>query len=242
MGDISLLATLLRKKGDTVLNGKSKLLLTDTLLFKLNIALESLFDNAKNSSFNALETPKNGDQLTYDLYFVYDFIQKTKGLKITHGLNHDHLNIDIQSFKNLKSLELRKIPFKFIHNLHQIHHQLKSIICIMGLQNLEEFFLIYGIDNTTSLNWKELQEANFSYNEITQIDTSLSYAPMLQHLDLSHNRITNAQSISCLPNLRYLNMSYNLLESIPWINQAAFSKLQVLLLKNNFIEDISGNY
>lgn len=52
--------------------------------------------------------------------------------------------------------------------------------------------------------------------------------------------ITNANEISCLSNLRYVNLGYNKLEQVPIFNKAVLHSLQVLVLKNNYIDNLSG--
>lgn len=68
----------------------------------------------------------------------------------------------------------------------------------------------------------------------------MELAPWLQIIDLSHNFITSAEELSCLPNLKYVNLGYNKLETVPSFNKAAAHCLQVLVLKNNYIENLNG--
>ena len=78
------------------------------------------------------------------------------------------------------------------------------------------------------------------YNNITELDKSLEYAPWLQTLDLSHNHIKRASELMYLPNLKNVNLGFNDLESIPIFHKAAKYNLQKLILKNNYIENING--
>lgn len=52
--------------------------------------------------------------------------------------------------------------------------------------------------------------------------------------------ITSAKEISCLANLKYVNLGFNRLESIPAFNKAVLHSLQVLVLKNNYIDSLNG--
>lgn len=78
------------------------------------------------------------------------------------------------------------------------------------------------------------------HNALKCLDKSLELAPWLQILDLSHNMIINAKEISYLSNLRYVNLGYNKLEEVPTFNKAVLHSLQVLVLKNNHIDNLNG--
>lgn len=79
------------------------------------------------------------------------------------------------------------------------------------------------------------------HNSLEQLDISLELVPWLQIIDLSHNLITSADQLSCLPNLKYVNLGYNKLETVPTFSETASYLLQVLVLKNNYIENLNGN-
>jgi len=72
------------------------------------------------------------------------------------------------------------------------------------------------------------------------LDASLELAPWLQILDLNHNMITSAKEISCLSALKYVNLGYNKLEEVPTFNKLALHSLQILVLKNNYIDNLNG--
>lgn len=245
MNNISSLASLLRENGDRVLNGQSKLSLTVALLRNLNEAFSFIVENNEEcgSSFHVINTNNTKVEIFHDIQFLHDFVQKTVGLKLSNSAvigDRDSEILDICKFRNLKYLELRKVPVHMLHGIQSVRAQLQSIVCIRCIQRLEDLLLDCGADHSSGFVWSDLREAVFSYNGIDLLDRSLQFAPWLQILDLSHNRISQAVAIDCLPNLKYLNMSYNLLESIPVINKDACRKLQVLVVKNNYIEDLSG--
>lgn len=244
MNGISNLASLLRENGDKVLNGQSKLCLTVSLLRNLNEAFTVIVENEEGcSAFHVINTNDTQVETLNDILFLHDFVQKTVGLKITNSAVTDDSNkgtLDICKFRNLKYLELRRVPVLLLHGIQSVRVQLQSIVCIHCIQRLEDLLLDCGADHSSGFVWSDLREAVFSYNGIDFLDCSLQFAPWLQILDLSHNKISQAEAIDCLPNLKYLNLSYNLLESVPVVNKEACRKLQVLVLKNNYIEDLSG--
>jgi len=97
-----------------------------------------------------------------------------------------------------------------------------------------------GGDAGVSFVWASLKHLVLPHNALKCLDESLELIPWLQILDLSHNMITDAKEISCLSNLRYVNLGYNKLEQVPIFNKAALRSLQVLVLKNNYIDNLSG--
>jgi len=248
MNGILGLASLLRENGDKVLNGQSKLSLTVALLRSLNKAFTIIVDNDEgcSNSFHVINTNSSTDvNIVNDIEFLHDFMQKVVGLKICNSAATDDCDkdtLDICKFGNLKYLELRKVPVHLLHGIQSVRAQLQSVVCIRCIQSLEDLLLDCGADHSSGFVWSDLREAVFSYNGLDLLDRSLEFAPWLQILDLSHNKISQAAAIECLPNLKYLNMSYNLLESVPVINKDACRKLQVLVVKNNYIEDLSGKF
>jgi Leucine-rich repeat (LRR) protein len=245
MNDVSSLASLLRENGDRVLSGQSKLSLTSALLRNLNEAFTAVVedDEENGSSFHVINTDSTAVEIFHDIQFLHDFVQKTIGLKLSNCAVTDDCDngiLDICKFRNLKYLELRKVPVHILRGIQSVRAQLQCVVCIQCIQRLEGLLLDCGADHSSGFVWSDLREAVFSYNGIDLLDRSLEFAPWLQILDLSHNRISQAGAIDCLPNLKYLNMSYNLLESVPAINKDACRKLQVLVIKNNYIEDLSG--
>lgn len=244
MNGVSKLASLLRENGDKVLNGQSKLTLTVSLLRNLNKAFTAFVENDEGcSTFHVINTNDIQVEIFNDIQFLHDFVQKTVGLKISNSavtLESDKGSLDICKFRNLKYLELKRVPVHQLHGIQSVRAQLQSIVCIHCIQRLEDLLLDCGADHSSGFVWSDLREAVFSYNGIDLLDCSLQFAPWLQILDLSHNKITQAEGIDCLPNLKYLNLSYNLLERVPVVNKDACRKLQVLVMRNNYIEDLSG--
>lgn len=89
--------------------------------------------------------------------------------------------------------------------------------------------------------WGSLKHLALPHNALEKLDVSLELVPWLQVIDLSYNLITSADELSCLPNLKHINLGYNKLERVPTFNEAASRLLQVLVLKNNYIENLDGN-
>ncbi|XP_026462479.1 serine/threonine-protein kinase 11-interacting protein-like [Ctenocephalides felis] len=239
---ISDLAKLLRKDGDKILNEKCRLTLSGPILNDLNEAFCLIAErDVYNTTFQVIPANNMKAEIFLDLQFLHDFVQKTLCLSITEDLSSKkNYNVDISKFRNLRSLEVHKIPILTVRGLQSLRAQLQSLTCIRCVDNIKDILSSCGADHSTGFVWSELKEAKFSYNCLQSIDSSLEYLPWLQVLDLSHNRIVTAEALKWLPNLKYINLSYNKLEEIPMFHVESGRKLQILKISNNDIETITG--
>lgn len=239
--DISQLAAVLKENKDQIINGESKLSLSTKLLKELNESFGLIAEEreALSSTFQVVSTSNSKMELLLDLQFLHDFIQRAIGLKLIEDTRTPGL-VNINKFKNLKLLEIRRIPVNQIMGLQGLRTQLQYLVCVRSLDSLQEVFVSCGGDKSHGFVWSELKEAVLSYNNLETIDSSVEYVPWLQILDVSHNSIVNAQAIGMLPNLKHLNLGFNHLEAVPVFKRDLCRNLQVLILKGNYIEDLTG--
>lgn len=195
------------------------------------------------NSFQVVKVNNSKSDDIRDLQFIHDFIQKTFTLCITsyeHDDNFESL-ADITKFRNLKKLEIQRFNVKRITGIQQLRSQLQEIVCIShSLDKIQDIISDCGGDNCNGFVWNELKSANFACNSLSSVDCSLEFAPSLQTLNLSHNQIVSVDAIKWLPQLRYLDLSYNKLCRIPNFNIESGKRLQELILSHNYIEDLYG--
>lgn len=240
---ITRLAKLLRDNGDKVLNSEYKLILTGGLLRALNDSFSLIVDPNEvctPQTFQVLKPNNAKSEVFRELQIIYDFVQKTEILCLTTIPNDDVFDgiIDISKFRNLKRLEIQRIPIEQIVGIQRLRAHLQEIICSRSINSVEDIISHCGGDKSNGFLWNELKMADFSSNCLKTIDCSLEFASNLQQLNLSHNQIVSVDAIKWLPNLKKLNLSYNSLTHIPQC--IASRRLQTLILTNNFIEDLSG--
>ncbi|XP_032680725.1 serine/threonine-protein kinase 11-interacting protein isoform X2 [Odontomachus brunneus] len=242
MQDIIELVKLLRQNGDKVLSASSKLSLSTKLLHSLNEAFSLIVVESEDleTSFHVCNSSKI--DIFRDVKFLHDFVQKTIGLKVTHHSSDAKVTIDISKFRHLKYLELKKVPIELVKGLQSIRGQLEGIVCAgrKGVSTISQLLAVCGADAGVGFVWASLKHLALPHNVLKCLDESLELAPWLQTLDLSHNMITSAEEISCLSNLKYVNLGFNRLESIPLFNKVVLHSLQVLVLKNNYIDNLNG--
>ncbi|XP_066248736.1 serine/threonine-protein kinase 11-interacting protein [Euwallacea similis] len=236
---LSTVANLLRPVSKDVSRGKGKLCLSTVYLSKLNKAFDENAPENLTSSFHLTEAKAS---LQVDLQFLLDLVKSTIALKVIPDLVEDEESstVNISRFKNIKTLEIHKIDVKRFRGIQKLRSQIEQLSCLYNLDNLSDILDKCGGDLSHSFNWGELKRGNFSHNQIQEIDTVFEVTPWLQTLDLSHNHIKCLNIIDNLPNLKELNLSYNKLESVPKFKGAICKRLHILLLNNNFIEDITS--
>ncbi|KAL0117693.1 hypothetical protein PUN28_008833 [Cardiocondyla obscurior] len=240
--EIKELVRLLRQNGDKILIASSKLSLSTKLLHSLNEAFSMVISESEelDSSFHVCNSSKI--EIFRDIKFLHDFVQKTIGLKVTHYSSDVKVTIDISKFRHLKYLELKQVSIELLKGLQSVRGQLESIVCTgrKGVSTIYQLLAACGGDAGVGFIWASLKHLVLPHNALKCLDESLELVPWLEILDLSHNLITNAKEISCLSNLRYVNLGYNQLEQVPVFNKAVLHSLQMLVLKNNYIDNLSG--
>lgn len=240
---ITRLAKLLRENGDKVLSSEYKITLTGSLLRALNDSFSLITDPNEvctPKTFQVLKPNNAKSDVFRELQIIYDFVQKAQILCLMTVPNDDAFDgtIDISKFRNLRRLEISKIPIERIVGIQRLRAHLQELICSKSISSIQAIIVHCGGDNANGFQWNELKIADFSYNQLKTIDCSLEFVSNLQQLNLSHNKIVSVDAIKWLPNLKKLNLSYNSLTHIP--QSIASRRLQTLILTNNFIEDLSN--
>lgn len=193
-------------------------------------------------TFQVVKSNNSKSDVFRDLQFIHDFVQKTKILMITQFANDDPYEgcVDVSKFRNLRRLEVHKVHINQVIGIQQMRAYLQEIVCTRSIDSVKDIISHCGGDKSNGFVWNELKFADFSYNTLTTIDCCLEFAPWLQHLNLSHNHLVSVDAIKWLPNLKHLNLSYNRLTHIPMFNVDTSKKLKMLILSNNYIEDLAG--
>ncbi|XP_055852436.1 uncharacterized protein LOC129916475 isoform X2 [Episyrphus balteatus] len=216
-----------------------------SLLRALNDSFTLIADStelATKQSFQVVKPNNSKSNVFRDLQLVHDFVQKTIHLCITHYPGDDYFDgvIDLSKFRSLKRLEVQRTNIKQIVGIQPLRSQLQQLVCVRSLQSVVEIITHCGGDRSNGFVWNELKTADFSYNNLNTIDSSLEFAQYLQHLNLRHNQLVSVEAIKWLPNLKTLDLSYNRLTMVPNFHVETTKRLQCLNLSNNFLEDLIG--
>ncbi|XP_059134329.1 serine/threonine-protein kinase 11-interacting protein [Peromyscus eremicus] len=237
------LAGLLRDSGDAVLSGCSTLSLVTGTLQQLNRVFELYLGpwGPGQTGFVALPSHPADSPIILQLQFLFDVLQKTLSLKLVHipgvGLPGP---IKIFPFKSLRQLELRGVPIQSLRGLRSVYSQLESLVCSRSIQALEELLSACGGDLCSALPWLSLLSADFSYNALTNLDSSLRLLSALRFLNLSHNHIEDCKGfLMDLSELYHLDISYNHLHLVPRVGPSG-AALGILILRANELRSLQG--
>ncbi len=197
------------------------------------IQLEYLdLSSNKITNFNCLKKLKN---LT---------ILKMKSNKITEvskGLEFENLiYLDLSSNNINDKISDPINKFNKLITLHLGFNEIKTLKINQNNSNLKELGLRYNmISDLTHFELPfTLEELDLSYNKIQRFNLKGNFSN-LTSLILNNNQIEYfEQSSPILANLRYLNLNFNRVKNIDWLNQ--YINLQKLQLEVNEIEEIDS--
>lgn len=227
--NINQLSQILKRRENDILDGKHKVSLTASLLQKINYTLHELEFNNLSSLYSSANVSEES------VRYLHDLVPKTPKLAVTQKLKRETWRVDLSRFNSLKYLELTKVPLHLVEGFQMLRPQLQVLVCERCTDCLED--ILGPADNV----WRELRTAKLCYNDFVFL-CPFTNTPGLQYLDLSYNKIEDKLSLQTLKNLTYLNLSFNFLTSVPMLSEDVFRKLKVLLLNNNYIQELSGKF
>lgn len=108
------------------------------------------------------------------------------------------------------------------------------------LSPMQELLSACGGDLCSALPWLALQSADFSYNALSSLDSSLRLLSALRFLNLSHNHIQDCKGfLMDLSELYHLDISYNHLHLVPRMGPSG-AALGTLILRANELRSLQG--
>nr|XP_027195169.1 protein artichoke-like [Dermatophagoides pteronyssinus] len=199
------------------------------------------------------------------LQLLNETFMNTTGLEVLY-LQHNAIHtITYNTFYRLQQLRLLDLSYNQIRHLHQSlfknTNQLQSLYLdnnliddngiepgiFQELVELRDLRLQHNrlkhIRKGVFYSLPNLRDLDLQMNEIEIIE-SLESLASLQHLNLQGNRLTifNGQILSKFPSsLRYLQLSWNQLDSIQNETFRGQNELEVIWLNNNHIKHITEN-
>ncbi|XP_060084955.1 serine/threonine-protein kinase 11-interacting protein-like, partial [Ylistrum balloti] len=245
---VSELAILLRRSGDKILSGESKLTLTTQSLSRLYVSFRRYSETSHQGEVisdrrRGRDRKKEEDLQRWrtNVQFLNDFIAKTVSLKLTHGAQTMQEPVYLSRFRNIEVLELKKIPVHMLHGLQKLRGQLKVLIVARCLQNLEDLLETCGGDQSAPISWPQLTSLYVSCNGLPRLDNSLRLLSALEVLDLSHNQLYKTEGfLETLSEIIRVNLGYNCIDSLPSFAISAKPKIRTLILRNNNLDNLEG--
>lgn len=169
------------------------------------------------------------------LEHLLEIAETLKCLKLcpAQGNSSETGRINMKYFPNLTHLQIKRINAQEITLNPSTLSKLEEVKCMFAQEAVQKILKTVSTESMCiGLTRLELQ-----YNKLENWDPELLRSlPSLGHLDVSNNRLTEID-VSESINLRTLNVSFNMLQSIPCFSIREIPKLQKLLLHNNMICD-----
>ncbi|OWF48594.1 serine/threonine-protein kinase 11-interacting protein-like isoform X2 [Mizuhopecten yessoensis] len=245
---VSELAVLLRRSGDKILSGESKLTLTTQSLSRLYVSFRRYSETSHQGEITNdrrrgrdRKQEEEHQRWRTNVQFLNDFISKTVSLKLTHGVQTMQEPVYLSRFRNIEVLELKKIPVHMLHGLQKLRGQLKVLIVARCLQNLEDLLETCGGDQSAPLSWPQLTSLYVSCNGLPRLDNSLRLLSAIEVIDLSHNQLYKTEGfLETLSEIIRVNLGYNCIDSLPSFANSAKLKIKTLILRNNNLDNLEG--
>lgn len=127
-----------------------------------------------------------------------------------------------------------------IKGIQPLRAQLEQIKCTQCLNSIKEIIADCGADKSSSFSWNNLEKMDLSFNNLNRIDNSLEFVQNLRYLNISHNKLSNIDSLNVLPNLIMIDFSFNRLTKMPCFHVEALGKIETINLNHNLIESLNG--
>ena len=127
------------------------------------------------------------------------------------------------------NLHLTKFYVKWIRNI--------SKQMVIKQLNLSQNWLSVLHMNLAS-HLKKCTKLNLYYNNLIRIPASILELPLIEELNLSHNKISELPSVLWSASLIYLNLSYNALKTLPDGVTERASSLKLLRLEHNELREV----
>uniref|UniRef100_A0A0N4ZBE2 PX domain-containing protein n=1 Tax=Parastrongyloides trichosuri TaxID=131310 RepID=A0A0N4ZBE2_PARTI len=191
----------------------------------------------------------NDNDYETDVSHVMDFLTSIRNLKIKGSKNFvDNSNIlsntlplNLYFIRNLNALWLTDGNVRMLGGLDRVKGTLKRITIYYSMKKVSDLFgQDLGMSPEDNKVWKVLTDADFSFNECTEIDSSIIVLPALVRLTFNHNQIHSiGNSLHYLTHLTELNLSNNCISNIDnW--HLKLGNVKKLNLSGNDITSLNG--
>ncbi|XP_063548255.1 nischarin [Cydia strobilella] len=226
---------------------------------------DKLLENEKSHKFTPMELhaiserlkmacpPTEKQDQMYDFSHILDYCSQLRALNIegsyeklgTSTIVPNELQFDLIPFKSLQELTILGVPMGCIQSVGSLRDTLVSLsVLVASVVSMNEFLLVDILHKDPSsiadtVKWKKLSIVSFASNNIKDMDWAIKLVPKLQHLSLSSNKLSDLCDVSCLHELRVLNLSMNnfqLCES--W--HSKIGNVVKLDLSQNKVESLQG--
>ncbi|VDN06056.1 unnamed protein product [Thelazia callipaeda] len=185
-----------------------------------------------------------------DIANYVEFLHKVQNLKVRGGrgcigssnIIGNTLSFSLSLCKKIKALWVSNFDVRMIHELYSVRKTCRRVIIHYSMKKISDFFLepgeILPIENQGK--WQSVDEIDFSFNEIEEVDESISLLCSVRKINLSHNFLTGiGNHLQHLTMLNELNLSNNSIKSLDsWYTR--MGNVKRLYLAGNRICSLKG--
>ncbi|KAK4323305.1 hypothetical protein Pmani_005981 [Petrolisthes manimaculis] len=188
-----------------------------------------------------------------DFSHVVDFVSQVSHL-VVEGSNdcyrasnmvQNHLPFTLNTFKNVEKLTLRDMCVSQIGHLGAVRRRTKNLEVNNGdMKQMSDILLTDAVYRETvagdePFRWPALIHVDLSHNSIASLDESVSLAPNIERLNLSHNKLSQVEHLTALPHLVSLNLCGNLFTRLDSMH-TRLGNVVDLDLSQNSLSSLSG--
>ncbi|GMT24149.1 hypothetical protein PFISCL1PPCAC_15446, partial [Pristionchus fissidentatus] len=179
-----------------------------------------------------------------DVSHLIEFVHSLHSLRIRGGkgfvgtscIVSNSLSLDVSYCKSLLALWLIDCDASQLVGQLQLRNHLRTLVIHYSMQSCRE---VMGGDNEGGV-WTTLEEIDFSFNTVIELDDTLSRLPRVQSFTMTHNQLSDiGRFLVDLHSLTHLNLSNNKIEQLNQWNEK-LGNVKVLILAGNVITDLTG--
>uniref|UniRef100_A0A915AA86 PX domain-containing protein n=1 Tax=Parascaris univalens TaxID=6257 RepID=A0A915AA86_PARUN len=195
------------------------------------------------------EPTANGD-VHADMANYVEFLHRVHNIKVrgmrgyvgTSNIVWNSLPFSLQLCKNLLALWVCDFDVRMISGLHTIRKTCRRLVVHYSMMKISDLLIRSesGAPLENLARWSCLEDADFSFNQLEQIDESVGLLEPVVRMDLSHNNLTDiGMHLQHLSFLCELDLSHNGIEHLDdW--HIKLGNMKRLRLAGNCIRSLKG--
>ncbi|KAF8375238.1 hypothetical protein PRIPAC_81667 [Pristionchus pacificus] len=162
-------------------------------------------------------------------------IRGGKGFVGTSSILSNQLSIDVSYCKNLLALWLIDCDASLLIGHFPLRFHLRKLVVHYSMQSCKEV-----LGDKEEGEWIALEELDFSFNRVYELDESLSRLPNVHSFIMTHNQLNDiGRYLVDLHSLTHIDLSNNQIKELKNWNEK-LGNVKVLILAGNMISSLDG--
>ncbi|XP_063244444.1 nischarin isoform X2 [Bacillus rossius redtenbacheri] len=163
----------------------------------------------------------------------------------TSNIVPNKLPFELSVFRAIERLTFINVSLASVYSVGSTRDSVKCLaVHASGLKSIASVLLCDVIHKDVLYSgerhaWKKVSEADFSNNELEQIDEAVKLMPNMERLVLNNNRISTVDNLTLLPRLVHLGLSANSFSAVEELH-TRLGHVVMLDLSQNSISSLRG--